>query len=200
MALLTPRRCVRYSVILAFVSFILINIGFLSSSYSGNVGVLHSNSNQHGPTERPAILETIKNNSAAVLPIIKADSIASANTSESKHQPGSKRTQSSEDRHTAQVNESLYFVINDINTRQKIVNAEKFPLGVNETYKNVIVVQVHNRDNYLVHLVQSLRNVRDIQKALLIISHDYYSKAVFDIVRSIDFMPVSTERNTAMKY
>ena len=51
--------------------------------------------------------------------------------------------------------------------------------------------QVHNRSEYLYHLVNSLRSARDIEQALLIFSHDVYSDELNNIVKSVDFCPVS---------
>lgn len=51
----------------------------------------------------------------------------------------------------------------------------------------VIVVQVHNRIDYLKYVVESLRNVKYIEETLLIFSHDYYSPEIDKIVDSIDF-------------
>jgi len=51
--------------------------------------------------------------------------------------------------------------------------------------------QVHNRSEYLHHLVNSLRSAHDIGQTLLILSHDVYSSELNSIVASIDFCPVS---------
>lgn len=51
----------------------------------------------------------------------------------------------------------------------------------------VIVVQVHNRIDYLKYVVESLRNVKYIEETLLIFSHDYYLPEIDKIVDSIDF-------------
>ncbi|ESN92151.1 hypothetical protein HELRODRAFT_89958, partial [Helobdella robusta] len=50
--------------------------------------------------------------------------------------------------------------------------------------------QVHNRSEYLQHVISSLRKSRDISTALLIFSHDHYSDEINDIVLSVDFCPV----------
>ena len=55
----------------------------------------------------------------------------------------------------------------------------------------LFVLQVHNRSEYLYHLVSSLRSARDIERTLLIFSHDVYSSELNSIVASIDFCPVS---------
>jgi len=51
-------------------------------------------------------------------------------------------------------------------------------------------MQVHNRTDYLRHLVSSLRKAVDIEQTLLVFSHDFYSDELNDIVASIDFCPV----------
>ena len=79
----------------------------------------------------------------------------------------------------------------DANRQQKILNLDKFDLSASESTV-VVVVQVHNRTEYLRHLVGSLRKAKDIEKTLIIFSHDFYSDDLNDIVSSIDFCPVST--------
>jgi len=56
---------------------------------------------------------------------------------------------------------------------------------------SVFFHQVHNRSEYLSHLVNSLRSVRGIEQTLLIFSHDVYSGELNSIVASVDFCPVS---------
>ncbi|KAK4884380.1 hypothetical protein RN001_000651 [Aquatica leii] len=51
----------------------------------------------------------------------------------------------------------------------------------------VIVVQVHNRDMYLTHLIDSLRNAAGIETVLLIFSHDYYDEKLNKLIAKIDF-------------
>lgn len=78
----------------------------------------------------------------------------------------------------------------DINKRQPIRNLDKFDLSASAS-TIVIVVQVHNRTEYLRHLVNSLRKAAEIEHTLLIFSHDYYSDELNDIVASIDFCLVA---------
>lgn len=75
------------------------------------------------------------------------------------------------------------------NREQLIRNLDLFDLVVSES-TIVIVVQVHNRPEYLRHLVKSLSKARDIEKTLVIFSHDFYSDELNKIVTSIDFCPV----------
>lgn len=75
------------------------------------------------------------------------------------------------------------------NREQLIRNLDRFDLVVSES-TIVIVVQVHNRPAYLRHLVRSLSRARNIEKTLVIFSHDFYSDELNKIVTSIDFCPV----------
>lgn len=51
----------------------------------------------------------------------------------------------------------------------------------------VILIQVHSRLIYLKELIYSLKNVRHIEKALVIFSHDIYDDEINEIVKSIKF-------------
>lgn len=53
-----------------------------------------------------------------------------------------------------------------------------------------IVVYVCDRPLYFEQFLSSLRNVKDIQHTLLIVSHDCTSEAMFNLSSSISFMPV----------
>jgi len=77
----------------------------------------------------------------------------------------------------------------EANRWQNIANLDVFDLVASDSAV-VIVVQVHNRTEYLRHLVSSLRKAVDIDHALLVFSHDFYSDELNDIVASIDFCPV----------
>lgn len=72
------------------------------------------------------------------------------------------------------------------NYRQFIQNAEEFPAEP----QLVLVVQVHNRPEYLKLLIKSLQRVEDIQHVLLIFSHDYFSVEINTIVQGITFCKV----------
>lgn len=81
--------------------------------------------------------------------------------------------------------------IKKINDEQHIYNLRKFGLKLNSE-STVIVIQAHNRAEYLKILLDSLRNVRGIERALVIVSHDVYSETLNTIVQSVDFCPVSS--------
>ncbi|XP_073433852.1 alpha-1,6-mannosyl-glycoprotein 2-beta-N-acetylglucosaminyltransferase [Dendrobates tinctorius] len=76
-----------------------------------------------------------------------------------------------------------------------------FQLNFDQTIKNVgsinrplddvvIVVQVHNRPEFLHQLLESLRRAKGIENVLLIFSHDYWSPEINQIVASVDFCQV----------
>lgn len=77
-----------------------------------------------------------------------------------------------------------------VNREQFIHNLHKFGLKL-KTDSVVMVIQVHDRAQYLQILVDSLRKVKKIEETLVIFSHDVYSEALNKIVQSIDFCPVS---------
>ncbi|KAL4702467.1 hypothetical protein ACJJTC_005123, partial [Scirpophaga incertulas] len=74
------------------------------------------------------------------------------------------------------------------NEAQTIHNEDIFGPVQNDTI--IIVVQVHTRLTYLRHLIVSLAQARDIDRTLLIFSHDYYDEEINNLVRSIDFTKV----------
>jgi alpha-1,6-mannosyl-glycoprotein beta-1,2-N-acetylglucosaminyltransferase len=74
------------------------------------------------------------------------------------------------------------------NNRQLILNEERYGPVRKETF--IITIQVHNRIAYLRHLIESLKRARDIDKALLIFSHDVYDAEINELIRSIDFSMV----------
>ena len=86
---------------------------------------------------------------------------------------------------------SLLSAITKINAEQRILNLPSHPLSMHGD-SVVLVVQVHNRLDYLKLLIRSLRAVADIQSVLVIFSHDYYSPELNAAVREIEFCPVST--------
>ncbi|MFT7817331.1 alpha-1,6-mannosyl-glycoprotein 2-beta-N-acetylglucosaminyltransferase [Arapaima gigas] len=79
-------------------------------------------------------------------------------------------------------------IVFQLNFDQPIRNKEKF--NMRQKDEPVVVVQVHNRPEYLKLLVESLRQARGIENILLIFSHDYWSPEVNQIVASVDFCQV----------
>ncbi|CAH0731178.1 unnamed protein product, partial [Brenthis ino] len=78
--------------------------------------------------------------------------------------------------------------IHRVNEAQTIYNENIFGPVQNDTI--IIAIQVHTRLTYLRHLIVSLAQARDIDKTLLIFSHDYYDEEINSLVRSIDFTKV----------
>ncbi|XP_059050379.1 alpha-1,6-mannosyl-glycoprotein 2-beta-N-acetylglucosaminyltransferase [Achroia grisella] len=78
--------------------------------------------------------------------------------------------------------------IEKYNDAQIIHNEDIFGPVQNDTI--IIAVQVHTRLTYLRHLIVSLAQARDIDRTLLIFSHDYYDEEINNLVKSIDFTKV----------
>ncbi|RWS25329.1 alpha-1:6-mannosyl-glycoprotein 2-beta-N-acetylglucosaminyltransferase-like protein [Leptotrombidium deliense] len=95
--------------------------------------------------------------------------------------------------HLNQVNEwesvdELREIITKINERQLIRHEVKF--GAITNNDDIFVIQVHNRSDYLKILIDSLGDVRGIEKALLIFSHDLFEPKINEIIRNITFCKV----------
>ncbi|KAK4321555.1 hypothetical protein Pmani_007672 [Petrolisthes manimaculis] len=71
---------------------------------------------------------------------------------------------------------------------ETVLNEELF--GPVQPDTIVIAVQVHNRLEYLRHLIVSLAQARDIDSVLLIFSHDYYDEDINQLITTIDFCKV----------
>uniref|UniRef100_A0A1A7XH02 Uncharacterized protein n=2 Tax=Iconisemion striatum TaxID=60296 RepID=A0A1A7XH02_9TELE len=72
------------------------------------------------------------------------------------------------------------------NYKQVVQNADRFPGGP----QLVLVVQVHNRPDYLRLLIKSLERAAEVHSFLLIFSHDYFSEEINTIVQGIRFCKV----------
>lgn len=79
-------------------------------------------------------------------------------------------------------------IIERNNEAQIIYNYDLYGPVQNDTI--IIVIQVHTRLTYLRHLIVSLAQARDIERTLLVFSHDYYDDDINSLVRSIDFTKV----------
>uniref|UniRef100_A0A674PAQ1 Si:ch73-91k6.2 n=1 Tax=Takifugu rubripes TaxID=31033 RepID=A0A674PAQ1_TAKRU len=73
-----------------------------------------------------------------------------------------------------------------LTTRQHVRNADKFPGDP----QLVLVVQVHNRPEYLELLIKSLERAAEVHSFLLIFSHDYISEEINAMVQRITFCKV----------
>ena len=54
----------------------------------------------------------------------------------------------------------------------------------------IILIQVHKRIQNLESLIESLSNVRNINKTLILFSHDYYNQTINKLVKGIEFASV----------
>lgn len=80
----------------------------------------------------------------------------------------------------------LTMSVHTANYKQYVHNQEKFP----SEPQLVLVVQVHNRPEYLRLLIKSLEKAAEVQSFLLIFSHDYFSEEINSIVQGITFCKV----------
>lgn len=82
----------------------------------------------------------------------------------------------------SQLTESIYAA----NLKQRVLNADKYP----EEPLLVLVVQVHDRADYLKLLIKSLEISQQASNFLLIFSHDFFSEEIEAIVQEITFCKV----------
>ncbi|CAF89452.1 unnamed protein product, partial [Tetraodon nigroviridis] len=80
-------------------------------------------------------------------------------------------------------------IVFQLNFDQVVRNSEKFK-AARQKDDLVVVVQVHNRPDYLRLLVDSLRKARGVESILLIFSHDFWSPEINKLVASVDFCQV----------
>ncbi|XP_020326994.1 alpha-1,6-mannosyl-glycoprotein 2-beta-N-acetylglucosaminyltransferase isoform X1 [Oncorhynchus kisutch] len=87
---------------------------------------------------------------------------------------------------TTQVYRGIVF---QLNFDQTVRHEEQFR-AARKKDDLVVVVQVHNRPDYLRLLVESLRKARGVESILLIFSHDFWSPEINQVVASVDFCQV----------
>ncbi|KAM3838135.1 alpha-1,6-mannosyl-glycoprotein 2-beta-N-acetylglucosaminyltransferase-like [Diretmus argenteus] len=80
-------------------------------------------------------------------------------------------------------------IVFQLNFDQTIRNKEKFKAARHKD-DLVVVVQVHNRPDYLKLLVDSLQKAKGVESILLIFSHDFWSPEINQVVASVDFCQV----------
>ena len=78
------------------------------------------------------------------------------------------------------------FVVMQLSTWVKKSNEDIFGTLVNND-TIIVVVQVHNRIQYLHQLIYSLSQADGIDKTLLVFSHDFWDEGINDLVNSVDF-------------
>lgn len=83
----------------------------------------------------------------------------------------------------------LQKTIAQLNELEQVFNAERYT-DFSSTEGLVIIVQVHNRIGYVRQLIESFKRAKDVDKIILIFSHDYYSKPINDLIKSISFCKV----------
>ncbi|WKY08695.1 hypothetical protein Q1695_007877 [Nippostrongylus brasiliensis] len=84
--------------------------------------------------------------------------------------------------------EEIVRSVDFLNENFELLNLAKF--GPIEEVKIVIVVQVHNRPNYLSYLIEALRNAKGIEDTLIVFSHDINVTPINDMIRNITFARV----------
>ena len=78
------------------------------------------------------------------------------------------------------------FVVMQLSTWLKKSNEDIFGTIVNND-TIIVVVQVHNRIQYLHQLIYSLSQAEGIDKTLLVFSHDFWDEAINDLIISVNF-------------
>ncbi|XP_050394032.1 alpha-1,6-mannosyl-glycoprotein 2-beta-N-acetylglucosaminyltransferase-like isoform X2 [Patella vulgata] len=84
--------------------------------------------------------------------------------------------------------EHLHKIFGEVNKLQYIRN-QQYTLDLSDS-GIVILVQVHDREKELKILVDSLRNVKDIENTLVIFSHDLFLPNINDVIEDIEFCSV----------
>ncbi|KFO29740.1 Alpha-1,6-mannosyl-glycoprotein 2-beta-N-acetylglucosaminyltransferase [Fukomys damarensis] len=79
-------------------------------------------------------------------------------------------------------------LVYQLNFDQTLRNVEKG--GTWAPRELVLVVQVHNRPEYLRLLLDSLRKAQGIDDVLVIFSHDFWSTEINQLIAGVDFCPV----------
>ncbi|KAM3183819.1 hypothetical protein ACTXT7_009611 [Hymenolepis weldensis] len=79
----------------------------------------------------------------------------------------------------------LWKYIRQINEAHVIRNSDRFG---DEPPLFIIIIQVHNRSTHLMYLIESLRKVRYIEKALVVFSHDFFSPETNRMLEALRFM------------
>ncbi|KAI3388730.1 hypothetical protein SNEBB_007359 [Seison nebaliae] len=86
-------------------------------------------------------------------------------------------------------NNILIKFMNLFNEKQFIFNyhlLEKFWKFSNNSDQLIIVIQVHNRVDYLKELLKSLEKCKSIESSLIILSHDYITSNITNLINSIN--------------
>ena len=84
--------------------------------------------------------------------------------------------------------DSLFEVVLDLNSEQKVRNIKKF--GPHTADSVVFVIQIKDDNEYFYWLLQSLRKVRDIDKVTLVISKSYFSNVEANAIDFCRYMTI----------
>lgn len=79
-------------------------------------------------------------------------------------------------------------IVKKLNAVQEIRNEKLF--GPLQPDNLVIIIQVHNRVQYLYALIESLRKTQGINQTLLVFSHDLYNNNINSLIQEVEFCKV----------
>lgn len=199
----TPRRLVKTLFIVSMFGFLIINMNLFLDSRSGSQnseGPLFNEPPERKNDNHVGVANFVpKANNNSVKTAINAKGILNNLLNNSLHDNTTigKNTNSKNFRFDEYVPlgndyEAIKAYIKQANKAQKIRNLDNFDLPSSQN-GIVMVVQVHDRTEYLKYVIESLRKARYIGQSLLVFSHDYFSDDINKLIYQIDFCPVSEQ-------
>ncbi|KAH3789456.1 hypothetical protein DPMN_167637 [Dreissena polymorpha] len=179
------RRVLRWLLMVVLLTFVILNLHVLVNFEPDFSGSPYHEIGNHGAVEHKHIQSR---DSVKTSLDIKSEE---NDTSQFIIKPNTfrNRTENYHMLNNSQNLTEIYEEILRINSEQKIRNLYRYGLKLDQE-SVVMVIQVHDRLEYLRILIESLREVRGIEKTLLIISHDVYSDGLNQLVKEVDFCPV----------
>jgi len=194
MPLLTPKRAIKAVFIISAIGFIMVDVSILLHDDDTSTSAIVSSLDAHNQPD--AVVHNLSEGASDNL--MKREHQRLLHQIDDAHRRNHTNVSSPMSRlprvaHMHGNLSEIKLAILEANRRQYIANLDMFDLVASDSAV-VIVVQVHNRTEYLRHLVSSLRKAVDIDHALLVFSHDFYSDELNDIVASINFCPVRNGR------
>ncbi|XP_059157422.1 alpha-1,6-mannosyl-glycoprotein 2-beta-N-acetylglucosaminyltransferase-like isoform X2 [Physella acuta] len=181
---LSLRRSLRFFLVTTMVVFVMLNLHVLYNTPRAKSSEERAKSlHQSTGSEFHVQLSSDHTSSTSKHSVVIAPRVMNETNSTVNNQLRYHRNISMND------SDALKLEVIRINTEQYVHNLDKFgiDLGPNSL---VIVIQTHDRPDYLKILLDSMRKVKDIEKSLLIVSHDVYSQQLNDLIESVDFCPV----------
>ncbi|CAL8316069.1 unnamed protein product [Merluccius merluccius] len=145
-----------------------------SSSISNSVSISNANNN-HQAQATPTV-----SRQPALAPALQANE---------SHADRDKDKEGKAPRADADNATNVSAAVFQLNFDQTIRNEERFKAARRKD-DLVVVVQVHNRPDYLKLLIDSLRRADGVASVLLIFSHDFWSPEINRAVASVDFCQV----------